>query len=281
MFFSGTSLVPLVVQAKHIELFQVSNSTHLSVITDVFYSKNVDTQAQCLILIISDGTYLIPVLVTPESIEEQFRLTTLNSTALNNLRHKVITIRKSAVSVYRRGNRVSPYIIALDWQKETSENVIIRPGAQHISHNPKVRRWIKMFDTFELPKDKSISSFFKTPFIDQLFPFFAQVEYILEKLLAASNIESGINDSENTAISPLKRTVSNTFDVTEKKVKTKTVHVESISMTDLSKEELKEEFNNNLNRLHSMANDTHMSAFGRINALSKLRSLCYIKYCDS
>lgn len=342
---------------------------------------------------------------------------------MNNLHYKVITIRQFAVSVYRRGHHVSPYIIALDWEKSIDKNITVPFDIQCISKNPKVTQWIKVFDSFDLPKDKPISSFFRIPHIDQLFPYFAQVEYILEKTLAScfvkgewvanralservvvkeniadeeetigteqptdtgrsmvtcrepanaeeqmdidgpvktkqpirtdqtlqtqrlqhtasSNIiyideideveESGesvltsnvpalstndinsvivIHDSEvtqttprnmnqteesivilssesnnieiieSTDISPLKRTISTTFDVPEKRVKRELV--QSVPMTDLSKEELKEKLDHHLNRLYSIANDERTSTFGRINALSNLRSLCYIRHCDS
>ncbi|KAI9244908.1 hypothetical protein EDC94DRAFT_629031 [Helicostylum pulchrum] len=467
MSLSGTSLVPLVLQVKQTQLFQVSNATYLSPIIDVFYSENHITQAQCFILIISDGTYLIPVLVNSESIKEQFRLTTLNSTTLNNLRYKVITIRRSAVSVYRRDNHVSPYIIALDWQKSIDQNITVPLDIQCISRNPKVTQWIKVFRAFGLSKDKPISSFFQIPHIDRLFPSFAQVEYILEKTMACcfvkgewvanramskwavvkeetigtekpadtarsididqepmnaeeqmdtdesvktkpfrtkyvkamsvktmpaktkpvqtedvqtkddklkvvqrmsaktipvktkqpirtdqtlhtqrpqhtassniiyldemdeveesdksvstsnvsalntNNIKSGgtvINDPqttspnmnqtdktivisssesnsietiENVDIIPSKRTIPpTTFDVPEKKAKTD--HVQCVQLTDLSKEELKKELTHHVNELYSIANDKHISTFGKISALSNLRSLCYIRHlCDS
>lgn len=43
MSLSGTSLVPLVLQVKQTQLFQVSNATYLSPIIDVsrYYSSNV------------------------------------------------------------------------------------------------------------------------------------------------------------------------------------------------------------------------------------------------
>ncbi|KAI9355893.1 hypothetical protein BD770DRAFT_473568 [Pilaira anomala] len=72
MTFNGPSLIPWVVQGKSTQLFETVNDIHTVIIFEVFYSKNFNTPAQCLVLIVSDGTYFIPLLIDPEAVKDRF-----------------------------------------------------------------------------------------------------------------------------------------------------------------------------------------------------------------
>ncbi|KAI9361788.1 hypothetical protein BD770DRAFT_441135 [Pilaira anomala] len=156
MTFNGPSLIPWVVQGKSTQLFETVNDIHTVIIFE-----NFNTPAQCLVLIVSDGTYFIPLLIDPEAVKDRFG----------------------------RKKTLAPYIIALDFRKINDRPVTLKSGIQDVSKNPKVKQWIQVIEGYQLPKEKPISSYFRNKEITQLFSPFDEIEYNLEKIMNACYIK--------------------------------------------------------------------------------------------
>ncbi|KAG2193988.1 hypothetical protein INT47_000776 [Mucor saturninus] len=182
-----SSLSEWVLQTSLEHLFIPTEKLESGFIKQVYYIKNKALNLNCLMFVVSDRFYSIPVLVEEAKALKEFGISNLGEMEIQDLYNHIITFKKSAMAVYLHQSALYPYIIALDWSSP-NRKISYKANSQPVYNNPKLKPWIQSLKHVTIPNQSLPSVCFSVRTINALFPHFHLFESIAQKFFAESHL---------------------------------------------------------------------------------------------
>ncbi|KAI7891942.1 uncharacterized protein EV154DRAFT_506437 [Mucor mucedo] len=182
-----SSLSEWVLQTSLEHLFIPKEKLESGFIKQVYYIKNKALNVNCLMFVVSDRFYSIPVLVEEAKALKEFGISNLGEMEIQNLYNHIITFKKSAMAVYLHQSALYPYIIAVDWSSP-NRKISYKANSQPVYNNPKLQPWIQSLKHVTIPNQSLPSVCFSVKTINALFPLFHLFEPIAQKFFRESHL---------------------------------------------------------------------------------------------